>query len=291
MQAQNKQQQNSTVNQNQSLYRNPGVFNSSTWQKPTEFQQQTQTRLKNLQATARTDVQTLLNGIPARPEEPTKQVQVENYLEALPDKIEEQTHETQTDPMQEVREPAVYREPPQGVEKDTQIFDGDLFNFDREVQPILDVLVGSVLQQSLTEFADEEEIRLIREARQRLKQKRAAELQEVRRLEEAEKRKREEIQRRQAEDLKRKLVEETLAKKIQSQLFARQYCKQLEQDVLDQLEQKGAFTSKLENAVTGEFIPHIINLGIEKARARENIHALLKTMIMDAVKKGIEMEK
>ena len=46
-------------------------------------------------------------------------MQVSDYLEALPDKIEEGTHETQTDPMIEVHEPAPYREPPQGVEKET----------------------------------------------------------------------------------------------------------------------------------------------------------------------------
>lgn len=171
------------------------------------------------------------------------------------------------------------------------MYEGDLFDFDREVQPILDVLVGSVLQQVLTEYADEEEVRLIREARNKLKQKRAAELQEVRRLEEAEKRKREEIVRRQAEDMKRKAIEETLAKKIQSQQFARAYCKQLEEDVLNQLEQKGAFTSKLENAVTGQFIPNIISLGIEKAKARDRIHEILRTMIAEAVAQGIREEQ
>lgn len=137
-----------------------------------------------------------MNGIPQRPEEPTKQVQAELYLEALPDKIEEATHDTQTDPMQEVRDPAPYREPAQGVEKQTQIYDGDLFNFDREVQPIIDILVGSILQQALTEYADEEEIKLIKQAKEKLKLKRATELAEVRRLEEAEKRRREEIVRR-----------------------------------------------------------------------------------------------
>lgn len=60
--------------------------------------------------------------------------------------------------------------------------------------------------------------------------------------------------------------------------------------MLDQLEQKGAFSSKLENAVTGEFIPNIIALGIQKAKQRENIHSLLKEMIRGAVLRGIEEE-
>lgn len=72
----------------------------------------TKERIKNLQATARTDVQSILNSIPAKPEQPTQNVQVELYLESLPDKVEEQTQETQTDPMKEVDEPAPYREPP-----------------------------------------------------------------------------------------------------------------------------------------------------------------------------------
>ena len=40
-----------------------------------------------------------------------------------------------------------------GVDVDTQIYEGDLFDFDVEVKPILEVLVGKTIEQSLLEVS------------------------------------------------------------------------------------------------------------------------------------------
>lgn len=66
--------------------------------------------------------------------------------------------------------------------------DGDLFDFDSEVQPILETLVGRTLQQALTEVMHEEEIADLREQQQKMMAIREAELAELRRMEEQEKR-------------------------------------------------------------------------------------------------------
>ena len=54
---------------------------------------------------------------------------------------------------------------PQKLGKDvgTQILDGELFNFDRDVQPLLTVVVGKTLEQSLLEIEQEDEISNLRE--------------------------------------------------------------------------------------------------------------------------------
>jgi radial spoke head protein 3 len=44
----------------------------------------------------------------------------------------------------------------------TQIESGELFDFDLEVQPILDVIVGKTLEQALMEVCEEEELAAIR---------------------------------------------------------------------------------------------------------------------------------
>ena len=49
-----------------------------------------------------------------------------------------------------------------GVEKETQIRDGDLFDFDLEVEPILEVLIGKSLEQSRMEVLEEEEIKKLK---------------------------------------------------------------------------------------------------------------------------------
>jgi hypothetical protein len=43
-----------------------------------------------------------------------------------------------------------------GLDRETQIWDGDLFDFDYEVEPILQVLIGKCLEQSRMEVLEEE---------------------------------------------------------------------------------------------------------------------------------------
>ena len=47
---------------------------------------------------------------------------------------------------------------PQKLGKDeaTQIMDGDLFDFDKDVQPLLTVIVGKTLEQYLLELEQEQ---------------------------------------------------------------------------------------------------------------------------------------
>ena len=49
-----------------------------------------------------------------------------------------------------------------GLERDTQIEEGDLFDFDFEVEPMLEVLVGKTLEQGLMEVMEEEELATLR---------------------------------------------------------------------------------------------------------------------------------
>jgi radial spoke head protein 3 len=75
-----------------------------------------------------------------------------------------------------------------GVDASTEIVDGELFDFDAEVQPILETLIGRTLQQALTEVIHEEEIAELREQQQNMLATREAEMAELKRLEEQESR-------------------------------------------------------------------------------------------------------
>jgi hypothetical protein len=51
-----------------------------------------------------------------------------------------------------------------GVDKETQVWDdGELFNFDYEVEPILQQLLGKTLEVSRMEVLEEEELREMQE--------------------------------------------------------------------------------------------------------------------------------
>ena len=63
-----------------------------------------------------------------------------------------------------------------------------LFDFDVEVKPILEVLVGKTLEQSLLEVMEEEELANLRAQQRAFEQLRNAELVEQQRLEEQERR-------------------------------------------------------------------------------------------------------
>ena len=61
-----------------------------------------------------------------------------------------------------------------------------LFDFDVEVQPVLEVLVGKTMEQSLLEVMEEEEMAWLRAQQRSFQELRDAELAEVQRLEEQE---------------------------------------------------------------------------------------------------------
>lgn len=67
-----------------------------------------------------------------------------------------------------------------------------LFDFDREVQPLLEVLVGKVVEQSLKEVMEEEELASLKAQQQAFDELRNYQLAEVQRLQEHERRRREE---------------------------------------------------------------------------------------------------
>lgn len=67
-----------------------------------------------------------------------------------------------------------------------------LFDFDREVQPLMEVLVGKVIEQSLKEVMEEEELASLKAQQQAFEELRNHQLAEMQRLQEHERRRREE---------------------------------------------------------------------------------------------------
>ncbi|KAG5877643.1 hypothetical protein JTB14_038320 [Gonioctena quinquepunctata] len=65
----------------------------------------------------------------------------------------------------------------------TQIVPGDLFDFDKEVQPVIEVLVGNTIEQALIEVLEEEELASLKEQQRRFLEFMSAETAENLRLE------------------------------------------------------------------------------------------------------------
>ena len=119
---------------------------------------------------------------------------------------------------------------PQKIGKDvgTQILDDDLFDFDRDVQSLLTVVVGKTLEQSLLELEQEEEIENLREAKLMYSKKKNDDSKRIRNLEDKE------IQKKYNNDAKkehRKQLRER-RKKTQKELISRVIAKTYLRDLI-----------------------------------------------------------
>jgi hypothetical protein len=111
------------------------------------------------------------------------EVQTDENIELLTDKPPEYEKDAQTDfyidrPVNRLFVPRKI-----GEDKESQIYEGDLFDFDYEVEPILQVIIGKTLEQSRMEVLEEEEHKTMREEQERYDEIRYAELVEAQRLE------------------------------------------------------------------------------------------------------------
>lgn len=95
-----------------------------------------------------------------------------------------------------------------------------LFDFDIEVKPILEVLVGKTVEQALLEVMEEEELSNLRAQQRRFEELRNAELVETQRLEEQERRRREEKERRMKQQADVLQKEKETGEKIAARAFA-----------------------------------------------------------------------
>ena len=73
-----------------------------------------------------------------------------------------------------------------GIDVGTEILDGELFNFDEEVEPILNVLMSKIIEQSRMEVLEEEEIKEMKRKQREFEELRNRELCEVQKLEDKE---------------------------------------------------------------------------------------------------------
>ncbi|KAK4468667.1 hypothetical protein MN116_007851 [Schistosoma mekongi] len=210
-------------------------------------------------------------------------VQTELYLEALTDQVEEADEYCQTDDFLDRPPTPLYVPAKVGVDVMTQIYEGDLFNFDLEVIPILEVLIGKTVEQSLLEIAEEEELASIRAQQNAFEEMRQADLLEVARLAERERRLQEEKERRKAQFLAVVEQEKELATKVAAQAFARAYLADLQTHVFNNLAETGYFYDPVERDVEEGFLPWLVEEIDEELELWNDACLLLDGMIREVL--------
>ena len=132
---------------------------------------------------------------------------------------------------------------PQKIGKDVgvQIEDGDLFNFDLDVQPLLTVLIGKILEQTDLELREEEEIKRIREAKADITKRLSDDKFRIKKIEEEEIRLKKDIDNRKGLKLIEKNFKKNTQKKLISKVFAKCILKDLKKNCYNCLSTQGIF--------------------------------------------------
>jgi len=97
------------------------------------------------------------------PEKERIPVDLTQHLVAKEEVIVTETVEAQTDEFLPEPPPEQYRPQKTGMDVATQVEEGELFDFDYEAEPILDVLVNKTLEQSIMETEEEYELEQMNE--------------------------------------------------------------------------------------------------------------------------------
>ncbi|CAG9825042.1 unnamed protein product [Phaedon cochleariae] len=187
-----------------------------------------------------------------------ERVQTEIYLEELFVNPPVKDTCTQTDLFLERPVSPFYVPAKTGADRETQIYPGDLFDFDLEVQPILEVLVGKTIEQALIEVLEEEELAALREERRRFLEIRAAETAEALRLEEREKRLTKEKERRIQESQQGLQTQKEMEERIAGAVLMQGYMADLLPSVLSGLESEGYLMDSIRKDLDEDFMPWLI---------------------------------
>lgn len=218
------------------------------------------------------------------------EVQTETFLEELTDRPVEVDADTQTEAFQDRPPSPLFVPAKSGVDKETQVDPKLVFNFDVEVKPILEVLVGKTLQVSMLEVMEEEELAAIRKRQDEFEQMRNAELMEVQRLEAEATRRFSEKQRRVKQEKERKRLQKQLQEKVAARSFAKNYLSELHSNVFTSLEETGHFYDPIRKEVQDVFLPWLMDSVVSEVSSVSTAHSLMDDLIKVALERAIEIQ-
>ncbi len=238
----------------------------------------------------------------AEARESTMQTQTDDYLEELTDQVFEQENATQTDPIsaQEADEEfaatlAPYFKPkPMGVSVSTEIQPGELFDFDSAIEPLLEVLIGKCLDQSLLEVLEEEEIAALQRKREKYLEEKAVLQAEMQRMEMAALRREEEKIRRMEQERERLQREREIGLKIAANEAARAFLVGLQGRVMRGLEEKGIFYDPVRKEVEQVFMAQLmesVEQELTKVKVAEKLSFALLNGAIDTVYRQVEEKR
>lgn len=178
-----------------------------------------------------------------------------------------------------------------GKDVATQIEKGDLFDFDIEVEPLLEVLVGKTIHVSILELIQEEEFEQITKKQQQFELIRNIELSELQRLQREINRKKEEKQHRQQQSLARKLKKEELEETVAARELSRNYLLNVHEEVLKELQDEGCIYDPIKREIEENIIGDLLQGMRGRVGQYELARELMEQLMVDAWDKAMEYQE
>jgi len=210
-------------------------------------------------------------------------IQTDTFLEELTDTVPEMNESTQTDAYMDRPMSPLFMPIKRGQDVATQIESGELFDFEAEVEPMLQVLVGKTLELSVMEVLEEEELKQIRYHQDTFEQTRNAEVAEIQRLEAEATRKSEEKARRIMEQRTKQKARMELEDKVAARSFAKHYLSDLHATVFTNLMETGHFYDPLLKEVQDQFLPSLIEGACNRVAQIGMVQTFADQMIQQAL--------
>jgi hypothetical protein len=207
----------------------------------------------------------------------------DSYLEELSDRPVEVDANTQTEAFLDRPPSPLFVPAKSGADAASQVDVLEIFDFNAECAPILEVLVGKTLQTSMLEVMEEEELAAIRRRQDEFEEERNAELLEVQRLEAESSRKYAEKTRRLTQERERKRLQAELKEKVAARSFARTYLSEMNAAVFFDLEKDGAFFDPVKKEVSEVFLPWLFDGVANQANSVVTAHCIADDLIRSAL--------
>jgi len=186
----------------------------------------------------------------------------------------------QTDPLPEKPVPKLIWPEKTGVDVETQINDGDLFNFTLEVKPLVSIIVSKTLEDSRREVLEEEELKIIKEQQNKYKDLENEEKERIKNIENIEREKYEEMKMKKNEKIKRLEMTKLFQKKLISRIKAKQYIKKIYNQTHEYMKERGLYKTPDSKDFYTDLLPDIENIAETQFKYDysnlENIQKMLK---------------
>ena len=210
-----------------------------------------------------------------RPESPIlKPIDIKEKVEDIPYFFEDRPNTPKYIPL------------PKGKDEATQIIDGELFDFEMEVKPILEVLVGRSVIQAQYELIEEYEREEYLNHKKNYERKREFELNKLQRTEAKYIRQEEEKQRRFKQKEQRKINDIIMQKKLMANVFSKNFLKNLKGNTFRHLQERG-FLSYHDTYNTSLFMQQEY---LPKAEKMNEIITFVDDDLLPLVKQEIDNE-